>query len=427
MTTQGFNTIIFEDQETASRLEPLTHTRPCFDLIAGTTTLLQHLLHNIHTDQYSIMVRKNLEKVTKQRHKECQVNPTTTDQDTIFINGSTKWNHELTKIITKPAPFIAVTEKQIIALKVKQKQAQHMLEEAHQKELLPAKTSVGKKFDLPSNPLIQGPWELVEMNPQLITNHFPTITRDKRRSHIDATRLGRSNDIFVEEGSLLEKPVVLDARQGPIFIGKDSEIQAFTRITGPTYIGRNVILHSAQIGEGCTIMDHSRIGGELDKTIIAQYSNKQHTGYIGHSYIGEWVNLGALTSNSDLKNTYGEIKVNVQGRTVNTGLIKVGCFLADSCKTSIGALIYTGKRIGVASQLHGLTAEDIPSFTIYSKSVNGKAFELNLDSALRTQERMMSRRGVKMTMEEGDLLKQLFNTTQKERLHAKVVQERFNP
>ncbi|MBI4257492.1 MAG: hypothetical protein HY619_00920, partial [Thaumarchaeota archaeon] len=274
--------------------------------------------------------------------------------------------------------------------------------------------------------LIQGPWELVEMNPRSITNQFKTTTRNRRRAQLTVATLGHGKDIFVEEGGLLEKSVTLDARSGPIFIGKDTEIQSFTRISGPAYIGRSVILRSAQISEGCTIMDHSRVSGEVDKSIISQYSNKQHAGYIGHSYVGEWVNLGALTTNSDLKNTYGEIKVKMNGKTVETGLIKVGCFLADSCKTSIGSLIYTGKKVGVASQLHGLATEDIPSFTIYSKSINGKAFELDLDSAIRTQERMMSRRGVKPSREEVALLKRLFNATQEERWKSGAIQEKFS-
>jgi glucose-1-phosphate thymidylyltransferase len=116
------------------------------------------------------------------------------------------------------------------------------------------------------------------------------------------------------------------------------------------------------------------------------------------------VNLGAATTNSDLKNTYGTVHVKIQQKRVDTEQTKVGCFIGDHAKTSIGTQIYTGRKIGVASQVHGFVLKDVPSFTIWSQSLGSNPVELYLESAIKTQRRVLSRRGVKQTREDSELL-----------------------
>jgi len=163
----------------------------------------------------------------------------------------------------------------------------------------------------------------------------------------------------------------------------------------------------------------------LEETIIQSYTNKYHTGFIGHSYIGEWVNIGAATTNSDLKNTYGTVQVVTKGKNVDTGQTKVGCFIGDHAKTSIGTQIYTGKKVGVASHVYGFVTNDVPSFTIWSECLRLKPVELYLQSAIETQKRVLSRRGVEQTKEEIELLKKLFKITVQERKKAGVVKKKF--
>jgi glucose-1-phosphate thymidylyltransferase len=135
--------------------------------------------------------------------------------------------------------------------------------------------------------------------------------------------------------------------------------------------------------------------------------------------------MGAATTNSDLKNTYGTVQVVTRGKSVDTGTTKVGCFIGDHAKTSIGTQIYTGKKIGVASQVHGFVTKDVPSFTIWSESLGSKPVELYLQSAIETQKRVLSRRGVEQTREDIELLKKLFQITTQERKKAGVVKEKF--
>src|SRR6185295_4718482 len=139
---------------------------------------------------------------------------------------------------------------------------------------------------------------------------------------------------------------------GPVTIEEGCEVHPFTRIEGPCYVGPKTILLGAKVREGCSFGPMCRIGGEVEESIVHGYSNKYHDGFLGHAYVGEWVNLGALTTNSDLKNDYSEVKVTLDGRTqLSTGSNKVGALIGDHVKTSIGTLLNTGAYVGAMSVL----------------------------------------------------------------------------
>ncbi len=231
--------------------------------------------------------------------------------------------------------------------------------------------------------------------------------------------------MYIGKNSFVEGSVTLDTREGPIYIGNKTIVHSGSRISGPTYIGDKTTISSGLIEKGCSIGSVSRVGGELEETIIQGNTNKYHTGFIGHAYIGGWINLGAATTNSDIKNTYGTVQVMMEGKKLDTGYVKVGCFIGDHAKTSIGTQIYTGKKIGVASHVHGFVVDDVPSFTVWSKGLGVQPVELYLDSAIETQKRVMSRRGVKQTSEDIELLKKVFEITVTERKKAGVAKEKF--
>ncbi len=419
--------VFFEDERIAQNFAPLTLTRPCFDLILGTGTMLQRLVRTLGVSQYSMCVRKRLQGVSEQRHTDCTVNPTDVDRDTLFVNGSALISQTVAKqILSRRSPVVATSGTHIIAMMLKRTHAIMVLESRTETGVVkPPRYAFDRKITLPQRTIVRYPWQLIALNPETIAEDLPYAKKGNRSVQPDATILGDEGKLFLEDGVSIEKHVVLDTRRGPIFVGSGSELRSFTRISGPAYVGRRAVLSSAHLGEGCTVMDHSRVGGEVEQSIVSGYSNKQHAGYLGHSYVGEWVNIGAMTADSDLKNTYGSIKVGVGEKVLDTGMIKLGCFLADCCKTSIGTLIYAGKKVGVASHCHGLVVDDVPSFTIYSKSLNGKSFELDISSAIRTQERMMKRRGQRMTTKDKDLLRWVFDATQEERGRAGVLRERF--
>src|SRR5207248_4742174 len=120
-----------------------------------------------------------------------------------------------------------------------------------------------------------------------------------------------------------------DTTRGPVVIDRHAVITAFSRLEGPCYIGPHTHILGATIRAGTTLGPHCRIGGEVEASIIQGYTNKYHDGFLGHSYVGSWVNLGAGTHNSDLRNDYGPVTVTVAGRRVDTGRTKIGCYLGD--------------------------------------------------------------------------------------------------
>ncbi len=217
----------------------------------------------------------------------------------------------------------------------------------------------------------------------------------------------------------------MDSRHGPIIVDDLAVIQSQSHITGPCYVGEKSVIKSARVREDTSIGRECRVGGEVEASIISDYSNKNHDGFIGHSIIGSWVNMGALTTNSDLKNTYGEIRATVKSRDIKTGSVKVGCFIADMAKTSIGSLISSGNSIGVSSQVFGLVLENVPSFAMHAKSLQAESREIYIDSAIKTQQRMMERRGVTMTQSYSDMMKYVFEITSEDRAARGVRPGKF--
>jgi UDP-N-acetylglucosamine diphosphorylase/glucosamine-1-phosphate N-acetyltransferase len=206
--------------------------------------------------------------------------------------------------------------------------------------------------------------------------------------------LYQPENILIEEGAEVEAGAVLDARSGPIYIGKNTIVRPHSYLKGPLSIG-----------------PECRIGGEVTHSIFHGYSNKAHYGFIGHSYIGEWVNLGAGTTGSNLKNTYGTVKVWVNGKEIDSRERFLGCFIGDHAKLGIGTLIPTGAVIGVAANIFGggMLPKQVPSFRW------GSADEFKLDKAIETVSLVMRRRGHKMRSEEKELLKKVFRATALER------------
>ena len=175
------------------------------------------------------------------------------------------------------------------------------------------------------------------------------------------------------------------------------------------------ILEHTVIKDRVVIGDVCKIRGEVTEALIMDYSNKQHYGFLGNAFVGEWVNLGAGTCNSDLKNTYGEIRVKKRDSKINTGEQFLGCVIADYSKSAINTSIFTGKTIGVSSYLYGFVDEDVPSFVSYMKYLSCGSFTFKVEKAIETQRRMFSRRGRDQTQQDEQLLQYVFDVTKAER------------
>jgi UDP-N-acetylglucosamine diphosphorylase/glucosamine-1-phosphate N-acetyltransferase len=231
---------------------------------------------------------------------------------------------------------------------------------------------------------------------------------------------------IIRQDAEVEDGTVIDVTRGPVYIGNDVHIQP-SRIIGPAYIGDKTVVKQFSTIQSSYIGYNCRIAGEIEESVISDHTNKAHDGFIGHSYIGEWVNIGAMTTTSDLKMTYGNINMmdSSGSKKIDTGQNKVGSFLADMCKTSIGTMIYSGRRIGVSSHLHGLVAKDVPSFTIYGSGIGAASVELTMNSAIETQRKMMSRRGLVMSKAYEEMIEEIFTITASDRRRAEIQKTRF--
>ncbi len=160
-----------------------------------------------------------------------------------------------------------------------------------------------------------------------------------------------------------------DTKAGPIVLEAGASVGPHSFLAGPVHLGVNSrVLEHAALKHAVALAHTTKIGGEIEASIIEPYSNKQHHGFLGHSYLGSWVNLGAGTCNSDLKNTYGPVNMEYRGRKIPTGMQFVGAIIGDYSKTAINTGIFTGKVIGVGSMVYGFVTTNVPSFVNYARS-----------------------------------------------------------
>ena len=265
-------------------------------------------------------------------------------------------------------------------------------------------------------------WDLVLANPGQLVADFATAGRSGIEGDVEQPNAirGSAKDVYIAPGVKIHPMVVLDAAEGPIYIDADAEIHPFTRIEGPCYIGEKSILLGAKCREGNSIGPVCRIGGEVEESIIHGHSNKYHDGFLGHAYVGEWVNLGALTTNSDLKNDYGNVAVMLDGRRpIDTGSTKVGSLIGDHTKTSIGTLLNTGSYVGAMGLIMAAgkpLAKFIPSFAWLLDGIVTKGF--GKGKLYETAKVAMSRRQCQWTDAEQAMWDAIFALTSPARNEA---------
>ncbi|MEO7086767.1 MAG: putative sugar nucleotidyl transferase [Gemmatimonadaceae bacterium] len=252
-------------------------------------------------------------------------------------------------------------------------------------------------------------WDFIRFLPQQLASDVERIghlvsgsSPDAHHAPDHATVLGK-HQVFIAQPlahggearpTVIEPHVIFDATNGPIFVGAGSHIRGFTRITGPCYIGHEVQVMGGDIS-GCSIGDVSKVRGEMSASVVIGHSNKGHEGFVGHSYLGRWVNLGAGTTTSNLKNTYGPVSLWTPQGVRETGMQFLGTFFGDHVKTGIGLRLTTGTVIGAGANVYGSTPPkavapfswgDAPDFEIY-----------HVDKFVESAERAMMRRHVHMT------------------------------
>lgn len=245
---------------------------------------------------------------------------------------------------------------------------------------------------------IEEVWDFIRLlGDHLLSDITRLAVRDAVRGAppAHATVLGDHPVIVVDDGSTVIEPhVIFDANPGPILVDRGAHIRAFSRIGGPCYIGRDATVMGGDI-LACSIGDTSKVRGELSSSVVLGHSNKGHDGFVGHSYLGRWVNLGAGTITSNLKNTYGTVSLWTPSGVRDTGMQFLGALFGDHVKTGIGLRLTTGTVLGAGANVYGA----MPPKTVAPFSWgDGEPYSTyRAEKFAETAGRMMARRHVELT------------------------------
>jgi len=218
-----------------------------------------------------------------------------------------------------------------------------------------------------------------------------------------------ADEILLGKNVQIAPGCVLDASEGPIILDDNVKIMANAVILGPCYIGKNSIIKiGAKIYQDCSFGEWCKVGGEIENSIIQSYSNKQHEGFLGHSFLCEWVNLGADTNNSDLKNTYSNIKIRLENEEIDTGKMFLGLLCGDHTKTGINTMFTTGTVVGICGILvrEWFLPNFIPSFS-WGGGKNSPTYKVT--SAIETAKIVLGRRNKELLPEEEKLIRNEYN------------------
>lgn len=415
---------LFEDRR-VSQLEPLTLARPVFALTCGITTLGEKQRRYCGLEDTGILVRPMLVEICRQDYPffRCNDFDWLREELTLLVNG--RWLPPLQGTPPEETPHVGVIGKQVAYAVVPTHLLTYCslntLDDCLQawKQTLPETSAGGWMIDYP--------WELVEHNAAMITHDFTTKlagTTQPGRPPATIALMGPKERLWVHETAMVEPHVVVDTRRGPIIIDREAQVQAFTRLEGPCYIGPRTIVAGAKL-RACTIGPVCRIGGEVETSVLHSHVNKYHEGFLGHSYVGEWVNIAAGVQVSDLRNDYQTVRMTVDGNPMDTGMQKIGSYIGDHTKIGLGALLNTGSSIGVFSQLlpHGTyLPRRIPSFSLVNR---GKIVANDdLHALFTTAAEVFSRRGWAWSTERESLFRTIYHATAFERRHLHLQERR---
>jgi UDP-N-acetylglucosamine diphosphorylase/glucosamine-1-phosphate N-acetyltransferase len=390
------NYILFDENIVRTSLMPLTFMRPIADIRVGILT-----------------IREKWEKRLKARTSTLtegylsQKYPIVKERENILINGSICPNDEIISAVRRLKPNQAIVYNEIII-------ALHVMEEELDKI---GETSEGiEELKITNAPMkINHTWEIFSKNETAIEDDFRFLTKGKKSEILSETnRVFGGDNIFIEKGARIEC-AVLNATSGPIYIGKETEIMEGALIRGPFALCEGAqVKMAAKIYGPTTIGPYCRVGGEINNSVIFGFSNKAHDGFLGHSVIAEWCNLGADTNTSNLKNTYDNVRLWSYGKQtfVNTHLQFCGLIMGDHSKCAIDTQFNTGTVVGVNANIFGsgLQRNFIPSFTWGGTSGHTN---YNINKAIEVAEIVYKRRHRSFTSTEKDLLTSVYHLTLK--------------
>lgn len=390
------NYILFEDLK-VDDLRPFSLNHTSFELRCGMYTNIQRVLNIIDPpDKLYLIVRPELENITRERYPNLIINPSIIPSG-IMLNGATIWTKKLVESIEVNKVYSS--SGRVIAMN---REVSTNLDDFY--ELL--KESIQVTLDI-NVVHIEYLWDLIFSLSETLFNDSIEISVDDSSHTIHSSAIiNKHENIIINSKVDIGAGVVLDSANGPIIIDQGAKIDIGALIQGPIYIGKHTVINpGAKLRGNISIGPVCKIGGELEDVVIHGYTNKQHDGYLGHSFLGEWINVGANTNNSDLKNNYSTIRMNIsKDFEINTLKQFLGVFIGDYAKTGISTMINSGTFIGLGANVFGsgFQPKYIESFGW------GREDKTDFEKFIITCKKIKERRNLQMSEVEIKLLKKIY-------------------
>jgi UDP-N-acetylglucosamine diphosphorylase/glucosamine-1-phosphate N-acetyltransferase len=401
-----------------TRLLPLVYFRPQYDLRCGILTLREKVEKRYPDIPISLHCRSYLKETVKQHNPDRKVNEIE-GKKCLLVNGRAVFDDALKESIDLNAQdTLYVKGDQIVAAVVGGKKLDELKEGLNDLFTLSDFNDL-VKVELKDANIATYPWDLVQQNGEQIEKDYALLVGDEKEKIngkiYDGVTIVNRDNVYIAEGAKVKPGVVLDAEEGPIYIDKKATIFPNAVVEGPAFVGESSkIKIGAKIYEGTSVGEVCKVGGEVEESIIHSYSNKQHDGFLGHAYLGQWCNLGADTNNSDLKNNYGSVKVYVNDEQIDSGSMFVGLTMGDHSKSGINTMFNTGTVVGVCSNVFGsgFPPKYVPSFAWGGSEA---VTTYDMERALDVSRRVMARRDVDLTEHDEKLFRKVFDLTKDER------------
>ena len=391
------NYILFDISSDWNNLLPLTFTRPIAELRVGILTIKEKWEKHLEAT-----VTYNTIDYLKDKFTQISAG------ENLLINGSVIPDTELVReLMQLKSGEVLAKENVILGVVLNKNEAEQFSEDKiSQFKTMTFSREITK---------VCYPWDIFELNGSEIAKDHELITKNRKSKSLSKTNnIIKPENIFVEEGAQIEYATV-NASAGPVYIGKNAEIMEGAVIRGPFALCEHAVIKmSAKIYGPVTIGPYSKVGGEVSESVIMGYSNKAHDGFLGNAVIGEWCNLGADTNNSNLKNNYTEVKVwNYPKESfIKTGLQFCGLIMGDHSKCGINTMFNTGTVVGVSANIFGsgFPRNFVPSFS-WGGAQGYMVYTLN--KVYETVEKVFARRKLEFSQKEKDILKAVFDRTEK--------------
>jgi len=420
---------LFEDDRVPA-LRPLVETRAAYDLRLAGRTILETAHDAFDPSGLVLHARPLVADVTRQDHPSASINALPDGADVLFVNGrfvagKGAVRDQLESIVERTAPRAFVQDDRLVAAWVPNAAARLPDDVLDRPALTADAFADVPTTELDDATLVRRPWHLLDtLHPALerdIEARFdhpssvPLLERPHASVHDGVTGV-HADRIHLGAGATVKAGAILNAEEGPIYIGPEATVHERAVVRGPCVIGPKTHVKIGANVDGTATGTWCKIAGEVHDTIFQGFSNKSHPGFLGHAVLGCWCNLGADTNNSNLKNDYGEVSAYApaEERFVNTGRQFAGLFMGDHSKCGINTMFNTGTVVGTYCNLFG---GDFPPRYVPPFSWGGASglTTYRLDKVCEVAERVMARRDTQFTDEDRSLLTTLFQRTQDER------------